>query len=740
MSGVAISPYSDLWFVGTDMGTLFRSADRGGHWIPVNHYQAVFDSHLPYAVSPGFSADGKTIFHASAGINPKRSTDSGLNFESMNMGLASGERILYWTEDSKDANTVFAGTTNGLLVTRNKGASWTRTAAPSGLAKGTYIDHNGSQTVIYHANSDRIAKSTNMGASFETFYNPSAHEIRQFTGGRSGSNVTFAYGDSNGGSACSWAMAYLSDWGQNSINETQNNCGYVWVKKNSANFTQTSQTVGDHLKMAENDPNTIYTTGSTKWIRQYGTRVHLSENAGSTWKLVLDQMNYDQNYAPWPMDKIEYSAVALDVGWWDNGYESFAINRLNSSEVAGTGWFFLFSTKNKGAYWDAPFTEFKDTGLPAKGKKWQTQGVEVITVYRVKFHPSNSALMYVASADIGGLVSDDHGESFRVSKALYNSNYDYAFDPRDQNVVYAANGADHDYPMGWHANAMVSAGGIFKSSNQGRSWSRLTPSSGGWNRQFLSVGFDHRRNTLYGGSQGDGIARSTNGGSTWSWFNTGLPSGSKIIPRIIVDPDNGNAYALLTGDAPNFTNRANTGIYFLDAANGATSWKLLRGNVAYPADADAGYQLWWYPTDFAVDFSDPQRKTLWLTDYENNRNWLMTGAWKSEDRGQNWERKIQMTHPMGISIDPNNPDHVFAAGYHYLDGSWGNGGQLFSADGGETWKINKTPTLQVNPRNAIVDPSNPNNIFYTYFGGGILKGPNPARQPASVETENVSNR
>ena len=734
MSGVAISPYSNTWFVGTDMGTLFRSDDRGRNWVPVNHFEAVFNSHLPHAVSPGFASDGKTIFHASAGLNPSRSLDGGKTFTKMNMGLNNNERVIYWKEDHKDANIIFAGTNTGLLISKNKGASWSRTAAPSAEAKGTFIDHNGSTTTVYHATGDKIVKSTNYGSSFTNLHNPS-HVIRMFTGARDSNGVTLAYGDDNGSSACVWANAWLAEWGQNSINETYANCGYVWVKKNNNSFVNTKQAVGDHLKMAVNDSKTIYTTGAKAWIRQYGTQVHISHNSGSSWDLVLNQMDYDNRYSPWPMNKIEYSAVAVDVGWWDNGYESFTINNLNSSEVMGSGWFFLHASTNKGQYWQAPFTEFKDSGDPVAGKKWATQGVNVISVYRLKTHPKNPKLMYAANADVGGYVSEDNGETFRICKAQYNSNYDYAFDSNNQNVVFAASGNSHDWPLGWHANAIVNAGGIYKSTNKGRSWTQLTP-SGSFNRQFLSVGYDDQRNIVYGGSHGAGIGRSVNGGA-WTWFNNGLPSGDKIIPQITVDPANGNVYALVTGNAPSFTNNTKTGIYLLDIANGATSWRLLRGNVEYPQDALQGYGLWYYPTSFTVDFSDPSRRTLWLTDYENNRNWLMTGVWKSEDGGQNWERKVQMTHATGVSIDPSNPDYIFASGMYQLDGNWGNGGQFFSKDGGETWKKNMTPTLQQNSRHVLVDQTNPNNVFYTYFGGGILKGPNPARKPAGLDLQTV---
>lgn len=735
MSGVAISPYSDTWFVGTDMGTLFRSDDRGQNWIPVSHFETVFNSDLASAVSPGFASDGKTIFHASAGINPQRSLDGGVTFNSMSMPLNSGEKIRYWIEDTKNQNVIYAGTTSGLLVSKDKGSSWSRTSAPSGEAKGTFIDHNGSTTTVYHANNSQISKSTNQGTSFSSFHNPS-HGIRLFTGGRDSKGVTFAYSDDNGTSACSWAAAWLSAWGSDSINATYNNCGYVWVKKNNGSFTNTDQEVGDHLKMAENDSQTIYTTGATAWIRQYGTKVHVSSNAGATWELVLNQMDYDNGYSPWPMNKIEYSAVAVDIGWWDNGYESFTINRLNSSEVMGSGYFFLHASTNKGQYWQAPFTEFKGSGSPTKGKKWATQGINVISVYRLKAHPRNPNLLYAANADVGGYVSEDNGESFRVTKAQYNSNYDYAFDSDNENFVFAASGNNHDWPLGWYANSVVSAGGIYKSTNKGVSWSRSTPDNTSFNRQFLSVGYDDRRNIIYGGSQGAGIARSVNGGS-WSWFNNGLPSGDKIIAQISIDPDSGNVYALLTGNAPSFTNNNSTGIYYLDVESGSTTWKLLREEVVYPSDATSGYGLWYYPTSFTVDFSDPQRNTLWLTDYENNQNWLMTGVWKSTDGGRTWERKVQMTHATGVQLDPSNPDYVFASGLYTLSGQWGNGGQFFSTDGGQTWKKNMSPTLQQNSRQVLVDQTNPNNIFYTYFGGGILKGPNPARQPSSVQVQTV---
>jgi photosystem II stability/assembly factor-like uncharacterized protein len=638
------------------------------------------------------------------------------------MGLASGELIKYWHSDSSNANVIYAGTNKGLLRTANKGTSWTRVNAEE--AVGTFIDFN-TAGKIYHATKTKVLVSSDNGLTFATFYAP-ASGVRLFAGGSDASGVTLAISDYDGVNACSWAIPYTNDWGQTSIDQTTAACGFVWINTNGTGFVKNAQAVGDHLKMAENDSTTIYTTGGRAWIRQYGTKVHVSKDKGQTWGLKLNQINYDTvPYAPWPKEKLEWSAVALDIGWWDSGYESFSINQRNSAVVAGAGYFFMHSSHNAGENWKAPFTEYADTNEVAAGKKWKTRGLEVISVYRMKFHPTNKNLLYGASADIGGVVSEDHGLSFRIPKTGYNSWYDFAFDPADDMVAYGASGSLHDFPNEWHANAVTANGGIYKTINRGKSWTRLTPVDANYNRQFLSIGYDAKNDIIYGGSQEVGIAVSRNDGVSWTYMNAGLPAGNKIIPQIEVDPNTGNVYALLTGDAPTFSNQPYTGVYLLDVANGATSWKLLRGTVNYPTDADAGYKLWYYPTAFAIDFNNPS--TLWLVDYENHGNWLMTGAWKTTNNGATWDRVKQVTHAVDIKIDPSNNNQVHVAAYYQLDGAWGNGGMLYTKDGGATWGKNTVPPLQRNARSVTVDPTDPSKIFYSYFGGGILYGANPAK-------------
>jgi photosystem II stability/assembly factor-like uncharacterized protein len=224
----------------------------------------------------------------------------------------------------------------------------------------------------------------------------------------------------------------------------------------------------------------------------------------------------------------------------------------------------------------------------------------------------------------------------------------------------------HDYLNEWRANAVTNNGGVYITDNKGKSWTRLTPDNLEHNRQFSSEGHNPINKRIYAGSKENGIILSKDEGKTWAYFNEGFPSGAKIITQIEIDPATGNVYALLTGNAPLFTNQTATGIYFLDLKNGLNKWQLLLKNLALPADKTKVTDLWFYPTKFAIDHKS---RTLWPVDFENHGNWLMTGILKSIDAGENWQRMEQMTNPTDITIDHRNADHVHVSGYYTLNGS-----------------------------------------------------------------------
>lgn len=728
MSGLSFSPVAKLWFVGTDMGTLFRSTDEGKSWTPISHKETAFDSDLSKASGVGFSADPKVVFFARGGKNPKRSMNAGVNWQAISIPLEKEEFVRYWSADLSDRNSVYCATNQGLFRSADGGSTWKRSSGVNGDSQGTFV----ASEYIAHATSKGIFVSKNKGKNFDAWYIPEGRGIRGFAGGIDEKAMTFAFVDTDGASACKW-VKYVDDTSSKQKEDTIADCGYVWVmsvapKKKldvAPSFSRLDKDAGRFIRMAENDSQTIYITGGN-WARQYGNKVWVTQNAGKSWSLRLHLYDWDQRpYQPWPREKLEYSAVGLDVGWDDGVYPSFVVNPKNSAQAGGSGYYFVHVTADHGKTWKAPFTQFADKGEREKGKAWKSVGLEVTSVQKLKFHPKNTKIAYAGLADMGGLVSEDGGESWRISKVKYNTNYDYAFDPSDENAAFAASGSVHDFPLGNNSIIDGAAGGIFKTKDRGRTWTRLTPDNRDWTTQFLSVAYDSARKVIYGGTRGRGVGRSTDGGKTWNYFNDGLPESGKIIPQIEVDPQNGNIYLLLTGDAQTYSNQKFTGIYILNQSEGAKRWKLLRGKVQVPKGVAPGTQPWWFPSAFAVDFSESTRNVLWLTDIESKGSWLASGVWKSTDGGANWTRLKQFTHPTMVTIDRKNSDRVYISGLYRVDGSWGDGGAIYTTDGGLTWKKNENIPLLANLDGTVLDPNKPGQLFYLFFGGGMFYGPQP---------------
>ena len=108
---------------------------------------------------------------------------------------------------------------------------------------------------------------------------------------------------------------------------------------------------GYRVVSAVEDAERFYVTGGRSWPAGRGTSVWKAtyndddnnddEGSGFGFELVFLQVDVDNGYALWPKDRLEYSAVGLDVGYWDGGYYTFAVNPRNSSEAGGSGNFFL---------------------------------------------------------------------------------------------------------------------------------------------------------------------------------------------------------------------------------------------------------------------------------------------------------------------------------------------------------------------------------------------------------------
>ena len=499
---------------------------------------------------------------------------------------------------------------------------------------------DGGDPVIYWASaagvyswSDGDVANTLRSVYSSSLYNSSTPDgigaLKSFAGGRSpGEHLTLAVVNSNG-SACS-----DGDWDTFSWNSDARrarhlaHCGDVLIQQAGGAWAVQGQAHGAYrVHMAANDGWRMYTTGAREWDGGTGTRVRLAQTPSGggeqfDFSTVFQQVDVMDRYAKWPEDKLDYSGVGLDVGYDDGGYYVFSVNPLNFNEAGGSGNYFTHVTRNAGAKWESPFTQFAGCGVREPGQLWRSVGIEptsnrllkvarrevrtrvpVVSVLptranlcvrlhlRSQFHPTDPKFGVSCTHDIAGLVTEDGGSRWRLLTIGINTIYDVAFDPSQPNTIIAVTGNLHDWPHMWYGDVHVANGNVLVSYNRGRSFLRLGgESSSGCDgcadmkRQFLSVAYDAAADIVYAGSHSIGVARLRgalygNDPTSWEWVQDGMygeeapVSSGLIVPQIEVDSVDGTVYCILSGNKNGavITNQNRTGEVLI-VAHGA--WRI----------------------------------------------------------------------------------------------------------------------------------------------------------------------
>jgi photosystem II stability/assembly factor-like uncharacterized protein len=276
----------------------------------------------------------------------------------------------------------------------------------------------------------------------------------------------------------------------------------------------------------------------------------------------------------------------------------------------------------------------------------------------------------------------------------------FAPHPQDANTLYVA----------------FSSGGVWKTVNNGATWTALTEGLGSLSTGWLAMD-PGNPNTLYLGlgdpfdGTGIGLVKTTNGGATWS--DPVFLGSSTIINQVMVSPASSQVVLAAT----------NMGLFrSTDAGASFTLVPIATGAAAAPyvwsiASTGGNNLVLSLEADFAA---------------------AATGqVWTSADNGVTWARALNL--PAGVeritvASAPSSPSIVYAmatnAGGNLVDIFRStSGGMFFRAMRAATKQFtNPTPTV-TSPSSPqffntqgwydqmlIVDPANPNHIF---FGGAL---------------------
>lgn len=266
-------------------------------------------------------------------------------------------------------------------------------------------------------------------------------------------------------------------------------------------------------------------------------------------------------------------------------------------------------------------------------------------------------------------------------------------------------------------------------------WRCIGPHRGG--RTVGAVGVPSQPNVFYIGVNNGGVWKTTDYGRTWKPIFDEQPTGS--IGDVVVAPSNPDVIYVGSGEGlqrPDLS--VGDGIY--KSTDGGKTWTntglknalQIGGMAIHPKNENIV---------FAAALGHP---------YGPNEE---RGVYKTTDGGNSWQRvlyKDENTGAVQVTLDPNNPDIIYAAMWAGRQGPWENGawngsesGLFKSTDGGSTWKklTNGLPTTQqgLGRIGFCIAPTDSRRLYATVDAGkegGIYRSDDAGDNWRRIQTDN----
>ncbi len=274
-----------------------------------------------------------------------------------------------------------------------------------------------------------------------------------------------------------------------------------------------------------------------------------------------------------------------------------------------------------------------------------------------------------ANADVLSAATFNGLELREIGPALTSGRIvDLAVDPHDTAVRYVAS----------------ASGGVWKTTTSGTTWKPVFGSQPSYSIGCIALDPSDplvvwvgtgENNSQRSVGYGDGLYKSTDGGS--SWQRVGLES-SEHIAKILIDPTD-TRRVFVAAQGPLWKDGGDRGLY--RTLDGGKTWK----RVLFVSDKTG-------ITDVVMDPRDPN--TLWAASYQRRRHvWVLIDGgpeatiYKTTDGGETW-RKVEKGLPegdrgrIGLASSPADSDVLYA----WIEASGDKGGFFRSANRGESWE------------------------------------------------------
>lgn len=649
---------------------IYRTSDTGTTWALVSadfYCTAVettpADVQIAYAVGhPLFNSDVSSVY---------KSTNRGVTWSVVTHDLPLGLRINKLLVDPTDttkleivsANDLFKGAFN--VVSTTNGTNTVTSAAlfgsvqqgmsisGAGIPAGTTVTNKASSSSITISNP--ATDSTTGARTFELNFS-----IWRST--NSGANWT-----EKGAGKDWWDLAMdinnpATTYGTIKIGALPSSyTGETWKSTDSlATLTRSPVTDPSHtgsVLVARDDGDIwIIDTGRDPGHAEEG--LFESNDGGASYTRVSVLTDYEIGYvlsAQWAFGKNLYStAVALGQSMFD------------ADTIFMTNAQYCYRSINRGRTFEQVFTNH------VSPFNYLTRGLECLTVQTCAISQVNRSVIYIGMYDLGLWRSLDGGRGFQTCNTAaftgaWNGNGGSAMsilpDPTRPGVVWATMGetallatvvksTDFGEATSWTSADSGLPANVFKF---GLSLDRTSPST---SRTLFSTA----------GTAGD-VYKSTNDGASWSLVLAGSTSGG--CRYTAVDEFNGNlVYAGGEG-----------GLW--RSTNGGTSWAQVGGATFVGSLGGTVLSSFQWTGVHQIVPSPIDTGTVFLTVFGVGK-----GLYRSTDSGVNWTKLHNGDYVRGVAVHPTDPlmllctsSKPYKAGGTILTSE----GLLRSVDGGTTW-------------------------------------------------------
>lgn len=385
------------------------------------------------------------------------------------------------------------------------------------------------------------------------------------------------------------------------------------------------------------DVQSLASDPSTIWVASATGGLWKSTNKGTTWTPVFDAEGTGT------FGVVSVAPSNPDVVWAGTGEQN---NRQSSSWGNG-----VYRSTDGGATW---------THLGLENTR---------AIGRILVDPTNPDValvgalgnLWAASEDRGVYRTEDGGRTW--TKVLYVDDVtgvvDMARDGGDPNTVYAA--AYQRLRQPWGFNGGGPGGGIFRSTDGGRTWQRATDGLPAGDKGRIGVATSaHTRGLAYAvveHADAGGIYRTTDGGVHWERMSD-MNSRPAYYSGLYVDPTNDDRLYLCTR-------------WFYSSEDAGRTWRTMPTEPTYDVGLKGDYHAMW------IDPND-------------SRHFYLAGdggLYQTHDRGATYVpyENIPIGQFYGLGLDDRSPYWIY--GGMQDNHSWEVPSQTrhYLGIGGENW-------------------------------------------------------